>query len=458
MMKCIILAAGKGSRMNMRGVPKPLIPFLGMPLIERVILTFKNFGIGEFIVVLGYKADVVREFLSGLIEKYNIKIEFTYNNEWDRENGLSLLAGKDFVNEPFILTMTDHLFDEKIIDRFLRYVKDKKSEGILLAVDKKKENIDHIDLKDVTKVYTVDSKIIRIGKDLDQYNAFDTGLFYCTPEVFDAAEKAIKKGKTTLSDVVLEMAARDKAFVFDILEEIWFDIDTEPMFKRAEKYFLKKYNKSDRKVNLDGPVSRLINRKISLLISKYLSYKNVTPMQISIFSFLLSIVSGIIFMIKGYIPLLIAGIIAQLSSIIDGCDGEIARIKNMVSDTGGWIDSVLDRYADSFILIGLTVHSSFYVRHIVALLTGFFAVIGGFINSYTADKYDGYLKKKLKKHKKLTLRLGRDVRIFIIFLGSLFNIPFITLLLLALITNFENVRRLVSIYRIEDNKVLSTKS
>ncbi len=51
------------------------------------------------------------------------------------------------------------------------------------------------------------------------------------------------------------------------------------------------------------------------------------------------------------------GVVAQVTSIIDGCDGEIARLKRLESDFGAWSDAVLDRDADAFLLFGLLWHS-----------------------------------------------------------------------------------------------------
>ena len=53
-MKCLILAAGKGSRLSRKGDTKPLVPLLGLPLIERVIVTARMSGFRDFYVVTGY--------------------------------------------------------------------------------------------------------------------------------------------------------------------------------------------------------------------------------------------------------------------------------------------------------------------------------------------------------------------------------------------------------------------
>ncbi|MBW2005204.1 MAG: CDP-alcohol phosphatidyltransferase family protein, partial [Deltaproteobacteria bacterium] len=56
------------------------------------------------------------------------------------------------------------------------------------------------------------------------------------------------------------------------------------------------------------------------------------------------------FFLGGYSNLVIGTLLAHLSSVIDGCDGEIARLKFQVTEFGGWFDAVLDRYADAFLL------------------------------------------------------------------------------------------------------------
>ncbi len=148
------------------------------------------------------------------------------------------------------------------------------------------------------------------------------------------------------------------------------------------------------------------------------------------------------FFLGGYLNLVIGAILAQTSSVIDGCDGEIARLKFKTTEFGGWFDAVLDRYADAFLLFGLTYHVYFTSRDLPALFIGFLAIIGAFMNSYTADKYDGLMKRKVGPGK-YYLRMGRDVRIFIIFLGALINQPYAALILIALLMNVENIRRIV---------------
>jgi CDP-L-myo-inositol myo-inositolphosphotransferase len=150
---------------------------------------------------------------------------------------------------------------------------------------------------------------------------------------------------------------------------------------------------------------------------------------------------------SGYPTLAIGGVLAQLASIIDGCDGEIARLKRSQSEFGGWFDAVLDRYADAVLLFGLMWHEFAATGTNLSVVLGFTAIVGSFLNSYTADKYDGLMAQRLQGAS--YFRLGRDVRVFIIFLGAVLNVPLFTLGVVALVMNVEVVRRIVVCARAE---------
>ena len=81
-MKCLIIAAGRGSRLQLRGNSKPLIPIFGVPLIERVIRSAMEAGIIDFYVVTGYQKEYVTSFLHDLSNRINISITPIYNENW----------------------------------------------------------------------------------------------------------------------------------------------------------------------------------------------------------------------------------------------------------------------------------------------------------------------------------------------------------------------------------------
>ena len=440
-MKCLIIASGRGLRLQAKGDSKPLVSLLGLSLIERVILTAKKCGLTDFYVVTGYNGEKVRKHLDRFSAARKIRITHIINDEWKKGNGISVLKAKDLIRdkEPFFLLMSDHIFDDSILLK-LRKERVADGEGIL-AVDYNIENNKLVDIDDVTKVFVKNNEILDIGKSIKKYNAYDTGIFLCSPAIFSAIEESSHNGDSSLSGGVKLMAKKGKAKTFDIKDEFWIDVDDEKSFKKAEGKLLSNLKKPS-----DGPISRYLNRPISIRITKHLLKTGITSNQISFFSFILSMLGAFFFFLGGYINLVIGAVLAQISSVIDGCDGEIARLKLQTTEFGGWFDAVLARYADGFLLFGLTYYIFFMNGNYLPLIFGFLAIIGTFMNSYTADKYDSLLKRKLSP-KRFNFRMGRDVRIFAILIGALVNQPLLTLIVIAILTNIENIRRMVVLYK-----------
>ena len=431
-MKCLILAAGRGSRLSEEGVVKPLFLLAGLPLIERVIRSAIEGGADEFYVIIGYKGEQVRNFLLQLAKRLNVPITPIQNDDWQKENGFSVLKARDALNGPFLLLMSDHIFDPAIVQSLL---KQPLNDGdVLLAVD---TNINNplVDMEDVTKVRIENGNIINIGKTIDDFNGFDTGIFLCTQAIFGALEHACEIHNDTTLSAAIRVLAEDKHAKSVQTSRFWIDVDDIIAHQKAEKVLLASLQGKSN----DGPVSRCLNRPISIRISKFLVDSNISPNQISFVSFVLSMIAAGLFALGNYWFLALGGIIAQFASIIDGCDGEVARLKYLSSDYGGWFDAVLDRYADAFLLFGLTwyVYSQDLSPWVLGI--GFLAIIGSFMLSYTADKYDNLMKKRTQKG----LRMGRDIRVFLIFLGAIFNQAYLVLIVIAVLMNLETIRRMI---------------
>ena len=219
--------------MRDQGDSKPLIEIDGVPILERVILNARAGGLDDFYIVTGYHGTRVRSFLDELSERENIKINHVINEEWQRPNGLSVYAAKDHIDGPFILTMCDHLFDPEIIKDALSSNHD--DDTVTLCVD---YNIDNpvIDLNDVTRVNCTSKQINNIGKVIRDYNAFDTGIFYCTSVLFDALEQSFKEGDESISGAMNVLGAQDKARTFDVKGRLWLDVDDPMAFGKAIVY------------------------------------------------------------------------------------------------------------------------------------------------------------------------------------------------------------------------------
>jgi CDP-L-myo-inositol myo-inositolphosphotransferase len=431
---CLILAAGAGSRLNGVGVPKPLVPVLGVPLIERVILTASRAGLIDFTVITGHEGERIEKFLDHLAVRRGLQISCVRNDEWREGNGLSVLRARDELKRPFVLLMADHLIEERLL---VSLTSEPLEEGtVRLAVDRDLRN-PLVDLADATKVQSQGDRLRQIGKHLENYNSFDTGCFACTPALFDALEHVHQEpGDLTLSAGIQRLAAAGRVHTAEVDGAFWVDVDDPQAAKRAERALLRRLGKPS-----DGPISRHLNRPLSTRISRHLVGLPITPNQISLFCFALSVVAAGLFAVGGTLGLAVGALLAQFASVVDGCDGEVARLRFEESSTGGWFDAVLDRYADAFLLFGLTWHA--YGVHAASWVwvVGFLAIIGSFMNSYTADKHDQLMKVRFSRGRRI--RIGRDVRVFMIFVGALCNLPLLTLGLIGGLMNLETVRRVV---------------
>ncbi|MFQ6002291.1 MAG: NTP transferase domain-containing protein, partial [Candidatus Zixiibacteriota bacterium] len=140
-MKVVIIAAGDGGRLRRKNknIIKPLIPILGVSLIERVILSCKEAGFNDFVVVVGFKKDNLVPCLNKIAEKQNITLQVAENAHWQKGNGTSVLACERFVGEPFILLMCDHIFDPQILQGLIQ--ERLSSDECVLAVDTRTNEI-----------------------------------------------------------------------------------------------------------------------------------------------------------------------------------------------------------------------------------------------------------------------------------------------------------------------------
>ena len=231
-MKCLIIAAGQGSRLRQRAESKPLVPLQGVALIEHVIGAARKGGADSFYVVSGYKGALLREHLDRVASREAVDIRHVINERWQEPNGVSVLQAKGHIEEPFLLLMSDHLFDPVIVQRLL--AQQLPADGLILATDANLHN-PLIDLSDVTRVCQEQGIIQDIGKGLSAYNAFDTGIFYCTTGLFDALETSIELDNDySLSGGVRRLARSGRALSHDIEDRFWLDVDDSRTYVKAE--------------------------------------------------------------------------------------------------------------------------------------------------------------------------------------------------------------------------------
>jgi len=140
-----------------------------------------------------------------------------------------------------------------------------------------------------------------------------------------------------------------------------------------------------------------------------------------------------------------AGLLAQLSSIIDGVDGSLARLKGMSSDFGGFLDSILDRYADILVMLGLTIWSASNEVYPHFWLAGFLAITGTIGVSYSRARVSAELRHHFDRG--LLSLASRDIRLLIVMIGAIIGQGYFSLIVIATLTHLVIISRLIFTYR-----------
>jgi phosphatidylglycerophosphate synthase len=105
----------------------------------------------------------------------------------------------------------------------------------------------------------------------------------------------------------------------------------------------------------DGFTARHLNRAISLPLSAALCRTGVTPTQVTLFALGLGLASVVPLLTGGRTGFILAALLLQAHSVLDGCDGELARLLHLRSRVGAWADQVSDDVVNLAFLIAAGV-------------------------------------------------------------------------------------------------------
>ncbi|MHA1265049.1 MAG: phosphocholine cytidylyltransferase family protein [Candidatus Helarchaeota archaeon] len=223
-MEAIFLAAGNGTRMGEFTVstPKPLISLNGVPIIDYILRNLLYLDVERLIFVIGYQGAQLKHYLT---ENYSgeIELQFVKNDRIERENGYSLLCARKAVREDhFFVLMADHLVETKI---YASVMDKAKGNDIVLGTDQVAQ---FNDPDEATKVLLEGDRIVAIGKNLNHYSAFDTGVFVMSRNIFpELMDFSRTHHIVKLSDFITHCINRGLQVVScDVTENFWIDLDT----------------------------------------------------------------------------------------------------------------------------------------------------------------------------------------------------------------------------------------
>jgi len=154
-MKIVILAGGLGTRLSEETnvLPKPMLEIGGKPILWHIMKTYSHYGFNDFIILLGYKGYIIKEYFTNYflhqndvtIDLKNNDIEIHNNNSepWkitlvetglDSQTGGRLKRAKKFIgNETFMLTYGDGVSDINI-KKLMKFHKSNKTKVTMTAI------------------------------------------------------------------------------------------------------------------------------------------------------------------------------------------------------------------------------------------------------------------------------------------------------------------------------------
>ena len=407
----LVLASGKGSRLRTpRGRIKPLVSVAGVALLERAVRNLVDVGVDEAVVVVGYRAEEIERFCAGLSVRLGVSVRCVRNDRFDEGNGLSVLAAEEALGgAPFLLVMADHVLDRSILWSLVG--SEMPSDGAVLAVDYSVAAAGGVDLDDVTRVRTEGRLVRDIGKGISSFDAFDTGAFLCTGGVFDALRDAVAAGETSLSAGMHRLADQGRLERCDVTGARWVDVDTRRDLRMASRWLLAGGGKER-----DGAVAK---------VNRVMSGRVITPLLLSVAPGLrpdtVTVLAAVVALsaaaaiLAGWV--LVAALAVQLASILDGADGEIARVAHRGSRFGAFLDPMLDRVVDGLVFSAAGLYLAAQVGGGVAAgMLGVLATVGHLLVSYSTSRaaldlghrYEGPL---------LASGRGRDLRLLVLTAG-----------------------------------------
>lgn len=191
-----------------------------------------------------------------------------------------------------------------------------------------------------------------------------TGMVLC-----ESGSVAAMNGYTI--DVALDaFAAQGRLKTMDVGGRFWVPITDDAAILEAEDQLWNGCRKP-----IDGIVARNFNRHVSLFISRRIAHLPIRPNHVSLVNFALGILMALAIAEGGYGWFLLGALLFKLNSILDGVDGELARVRYQMSVVGEWMDTLSDDLSNLLFFVSLSVGAYTLTGDPLWVTLGFVTVI-----------------------------------------------------------------------------------
>jgi 1L-myo-inositol 1-phosphate cytidylyltransferase / CDP-L-myo-inositol myo-inositolphosphotransferase len=289
-----------------------------------------------------------------------------------------------------------------------------------------------------TRVVLERGRIAAFGKELESAS-IDCGAFLLGNEIFDAHRIASSRGDHSLAAALTELAAVRDMDAVVVEPGTWTDVDTPEDLDQARARLRRSLGKDS-----DGPISRFLNRPVSTRISMAIAHLPLSPDLLSLLVLVLAIGAGFLL---GAGRGVAGGIAVQAVSILDGVDGEVARLRLRASPRGAMLDGILDRLADAAIIGGMGVWALDAAPAEPVLWLTALSVAGSLLSMASKDRAKLLGLPAAPEHQIGWILGGRDGRFLLIALSAAGGLPILGLVVTAAASFVSLFMRLIYVMR-----------
>lgn len=301
----------------------------GLSMLKRTLVMLQWAGVQEAFVIVGpWDGDASRRSLEGDRDLRKLRIHFLVDDGAPQRGGLAVAPAARLVRGRTVVVRADRVYERDIVRNLMKRA---TGAGHVVAVT------DH-------------------GR--------RTGMVLC-----ERGSVAAMNGHL-LDEALDAFAEQGRLKTMDVDGRWHVRIADDASIRVAEDLLWNSCRKP-----IDGIVARHLNRNISLFISRRIAHWPVTPNHVSLVNFALGILMAFAIANGGYGWFLLGTLIFKLNSILDGVDGELARVRYQMSVTGEWMDTVSDDLSNLLFYVSLSVGAFAMTGDSLWVTLGFVSVI-----------------------------------------------------------------------------------
>lgn len=321
----------------------------GLPLLKRTVLSAQKGGIRNFIIAAPKNSEErLRTLLAG-----DNRITSTIHWNGHEDGNLQELL-KATSSESIMIIKAETVFDSNVIKK-MRHP-DPNNTAARVAVRNGPEEAGQ-------RVLRLDGGAV-VECNVPTASHQTAGLVLAGPNALENVVARAGNYRPDLCGIIEGLLSAGTLEAVDVTDDMCMEITSQETMRESEEKLFGRLG-----LATDSPFSTHVSRKLSRLVTGVLVRLPLTPNQITLFSFSISLVACLFYFYGGYGYSVLGAVTLYVAILFDLADGEVARLKFMSSKYGALLDSICDSIIHSGVLfcIALAIHRNGHIPNIIAI-------------------------------------------------------------------------------------------